>query len=104
MLLGDPQQLAQPSQAAHPPGAGVSALEHILGDRATMPSDAGLFMDLTWRMHPELCSYTSEVFYDGRLQWADGLELQSVLATGALSGSRCPTAGTPTTRPRKPEL
>jgi uncharacterized protein len=87
MLLGDPQQLAQPSQAAHPPGAGVSALEHILGDRATMPSDAGLFMDLTWRMHPELCSYTSEVFYDGRLQWADGLELQSVLATGALSGS-----------------
>ena len=31
VLIGDPQQLAQPSQAAHPPGAGVSALEHILG-------------------------------------------------------------------------
>ena len=28
VLVGDPQQLAQPSQAAHPPGAGVSALEH----------------------------------------------------------------------------
>src|SRR5262249_35023046 len=31
VLLGDPQQLAQPSQAAHPPESGVSALEHILG-------------------------------------------------------------------------
>ena len=36
VLLGDPRQLAQPSQAAHPPGAGASALEHILGDHATI--------------------------------------------------------------------
>jgi len=35
VLLGDPQQLAQPSEVAHPPGAGASALEHILGDHAT---------------------------------------------------------------------
>ena len=47
VLLGDPQQLAQPSQAAHPPGSGVSALEHILGERATMPPDAGLLIDKT---------------------------------------------------------
>ena len=32
VLLGDPQQLGQPSQAAHPPGADASALEHILGE------------------------------------------------------------------------
>ena len=32
VLVGDPLQLAQPSQAAHPPRAGVSSLEHILGD------------------------------------------------------------------------
>ena len=37
VLLGDPQQLAQPSDVAHPPGAGASALEHLLGDHATMP-------------------------------------------------------------------
>jgi superfamily I DNA and/or RNA helicase len=47
ILLGDPQQLAQPSQATHPPGAGASALEHILGDRATMPAAAGLLLDQT---------------------------------------------------------
>ena len=26
VLLGDPQQLAQPSHATHPPGAGASAI------------------------------------------------------------------------------
>jgi predicted RecB family nuclease len=79
VLVGDPQQLAQPSQATHPPGAGVSALEHILGDRSTMPGDAGLLIDQTWRMHPTLCRYTSEVFYDGKLTGVDGLERQQIL-------------------------
>jgi predicted RecB family nuclease len=78
LLVGDPQQLAQPSRAAHPPGSGVSALEHVLGDSATMPDDAGLFLDQTHRMHPVLCRYCSEVFYDGRLGGIAGLERQSV--------------------------
>ena len=73
VLLGDPQQLAQPSQAAHPPGAGASALEQLLGVNVTMPDDAGLFLDRTYRMHPRLCEYTSEVFYDGRLDGVDDL-------------------------------
>ncbi|MGH3304697.1 MAG: AAA domain-containing protein [Streptosporangiaceae bacterium] len=56
MLLGDPQQLAQPSQAAHPPGSGVSGLEHILNGRATMPPVAGLLIDKPWRMDPNISS------------------------------------------------
>ena len=87
VLIGDPQQLAQPSQAAHPPGAGVSALEHILGDHLTVPPDAGLLLDQTWRMHPRLCRYTSETFYDGKLTYADGLERQEILGDGTLRGS-----------------
>jgi uncharacterized protein len=88
ILLGDPQQLAQPSQAAHPPGSDVSALEHILGpDRATMPPDAGLLIDKTWRMHPELCRFTSDTFYDGKLTGVEGLELQEILAEPPLSGA-----------------
>ncbi len=87
ILLGDPQQLAQPSHATHPPGAGVSALEHILGDRATMPEHAGLLLDRTYRMHPDLCRYTSDVFYDGKLHGVDGLDHQEILGEGALSGS-----------------
>jgi uncharacterized protein len=87
VLLGDPQQLAQPSQATHPPGAGVSALEHVLGDHATMPPGAGLLLDQTYRMHPELCRFTSEVFYDGRLTAIATLELQQILGETPLRGS-----------------
>ena len=31
VLLGDPQQLTQPTKAEHPYGAGVSALGHLIG-------------------------------------------------------------------------
>ena len=87
VLIGDPQQLAQPSQAAHPPGAGVSALEHILGDHPTVPPDAGLLLDQTRRMHPRLCRFTSETFYDGKLTYADGLERQEILGDATRRGS-----------------
>ena len=87
VLLGDPQQLAQPSQATHPPGAGASALGHILGEQATMPEGAGLLLDQTYRMHPDLCHYTSEVFYDGKLSGVEGLGRQEILGGEPLSGS-----------------
>jgi uncharacterized protein len=84
VLVGDPQQLAQPSQAAHPPGSGASALEHVLGGKATMPDDAGLFLDETYRMHPALRNYSSEVFYDGRLRGIPGLEHQALQGNESL--------------------
>ncbi len=86
-LLGDPRQLAQPSGAAHPPGAGASALEHVLGEHATMPPGAGLLLDKTWRMHPCLCQFTSDTFYDGRLTAEPGLERQEILGEGPLRGA-----------------
>ncbi len=67
VLLGDPQQLAQPSQGTHPPGPGVSALEHLLAGQATIPSDRGLLLDVTWRLHPAVCRFISDSFYEGRL-------------------------------------
>jgi predicted RecB family nuclease len=68
VLLGDPQQLDQPLRGSHPRGADRSALAHVLGEHATMPAEQGLFLETTWRLHPALCAYTSEVFYDGRLE------------------------------------
>jgi uncharacterized protein len=53
VLLGDPQQLEQPQQGSHPEGTQVSALEHILGREHTISDTHGLFLDLTWRLHPE---------------------------------------------------
>lgn len=87
ILLGDPQQLGQPSAAAHPPGAGVSALERVLGEEVTMPEDRGLFIDHTRRMHPDVCTFTSEVFYENRLASLEELRHQTVLGEGQLSGT-----------------
>jgi uncharacterized protein len=68
VLLGDPNQLPQVSQAVHPDGAGNSALEHVLGDDRTIPPERGIFLPSTFRMHPEVNDYISEVFYEGRLE------------------------------------
>jgi predicted RecB family nuclease len=78
VLLGDPQQLAQPSQASHPPGSGVSALEHVLQEHKTMPEDRGLFLDRTYRMHPRLCRFSSDAFYEGRLSGVPELARQEI--------------------------
>jgi hypothetical protein len=78
VLLGDPQQLDQPQKGTHPNGAEVSALEHILNGARTIASDKGLFLDRTWRLHPAICNFTSEVFYEGRLRARDGLERQTI--------------------------
>ena len=42
---GDPQQLEQPLQGAHPPGADASALQHLLGSAPDHPGDLGLFLE-----------------------------------------------------------
>jgi predicted RecB family nuclease len=88
VLLGDPQQLEQPQKGAHPEGAEVAALVHILGKHKTMPDDAGLFLDVTWRLHPSICAFTSELFYESRLESRAGLEEQKL--TG---GSLFPQSG-----------
>lgn len=67
VLLGDPLQLAQVSQAEHPGGSGASVLEHVLATHATIPSDQGVFISETRRMHPDVCSFISDQIYEGRL-------------------------------------
>ncbi|HEX5047884.1 MAG TPA: TM0106 family RecB-like putative nuclease [Gammaproteobacteria bacterium] len=80
VLLGDPQQLEQPQQASHPPGTQASALEHLLGGAKTIPAERGLFLHQTRRLHPQICKFTAEAFYEDRLSSAPGLERQAVIA------------------------
>ena len=68
VVIGDPLQLAQVSQGIHPPGVGVSVLAHILGDARTVPENRGIFLDVTYRLHPAICAFVSELIYDGRLK------------------------------------
>jgi predicted RecB family nuclease len=87
ILLGDPQQLAQVIQGTHPPGSGVSVLEHLLGDQGTIPSNRGIFLEHSRRMHPDVCQFVSEAIYEGRLRPAPDCERQRVDAPGALTGT-----------------
>ena len=87
VLLGDPQQLEQPIQGNHPDGTAVSALDHILAGHQTIPEDRGLFLEQTWRLHPEISEFTSEMFYEGRLTSRSGFENQSIVSNGPIQGS-----------------
>ncbi len=68
VLVGDPQQLDQVIQGTHPPGSSASVLKHLIGDVPTIPPDRGLFLERTYRLHPEVCEYISAEFYEGRLE------------------------------------
>lgn len=67
ILIGDPQQLPQPSQITHPENSGSSILEFLLDGKNTVSDDYGVFLKDTRRLHPKICSYISERFYDSRL-------------------------------------
>lgn len=87
VLLGDPQQLAQPTRGLHPPGSELSVLGHVLGEELTLPEDKGLFLETSWRMHPDVCSLISEVFYEGKLSSHPNCSQQVVADGGSLSGA-----------------
>ncbi len=87
VLLGDPQQLDQPLQGVHPPGAERSALAHVLHGERVMPGDLGLFLDGTWRLHPDISDYTSEVFYEDRLHSHPGRDRLDLDGIQPLSGT-----------------
>ena len=89
VLLGDPQQLEQPLQSSHPEGSEASALYHLLGGEETMPADKGLFLEQTYRLHPDIARFTSEIYYEGRVTAPPELARQALLPAGEtrLSGS-----------------
>jgi uncharacterized protein len=78
VLLGDQMQLEQPIQGTHPGDAGLSSLQYALKDlrasvpdlpvfHAVVPSEYGLFLGESRRMHPSVCRFISESIYEGRL-------------------------------------
>lgn len=88
VLLGDPQQLPQVTQADHPGGSGASVLEHLLDGASTIASDRGVLLTESWRMHPDVCSFVSERSYDSRLRARPECAARTVDASvGALTGA-----------------
>jgi predicted RecB family nuclease len=106
VLLGDPQQLDQPLQGSHPEGTDTSALHHVLGESPTLAPEQGLFLAETWRLHPDVCRFTSEMFYAGRLHPIASLEVQTVTSAGRVSGTglrflAVPTQGNQSSSPKE---
>ena len=87
VLVGDPRQLPQVIQGAHPEPANLSCLDWMLGDHATVPPDRGIFLPVSRRMHPEVCRFISDQVYEGRLSSHPDTARQAVL------GTRFPEAG-----------
>ena len=81
VLLGDPQQLKQPQQGVHPDGTEVSALEHVLQGNKTISEGQGIFLEETWRMHPSINAFVSELFYENRLKSRNHLEQQKLIGS-----------------------
>jgi uncharacterized protein len=93
VLLGDPNQLPQVSQAAQPEAAKASVLQHLLGDDETVPADRGIFLEHTRRLRPELCRFTSEAYYEGRLRPSDDCALRTLGDEDGLAVIRVDHAG-----------
>src|ERR1700721_4677151 len=70
LLLGDPQQLPQVSQATHADAVDESALGWLMQGHDTLPAKFGYFLADSYRMHPALCSKVSALSYERRLKAA----------------------------------
>jgi len=80
ILLGDPLQLPQVTQANHRGGGGLSALDHILAKDVTLPAERGVFIPQTWRMHRDICDFISAEIYEGRLNPHPNCDKQTTVA------------------------
>ena len=89
VLLGDPLQLAQVSQGSHPIGTDLSILEHLLGAHETVPPDRGVFLDVSYRMHPAICTFISERVYEGRLHASERTTGNRIDAPGLPANGLC---------------
>ena len=70
ILLGDQNQLPMPTEGTHPGESGASSLVYLLRDHAVVPPDLGVFLETTYRMHPKVCEFISDAFYEGKLHSA----------------------------------
>ena len=79
VLFGDQMQLEQPIKGSHPGESGTSALIYLTNGLQTVAPDFGVFLDKTYRMHPTICSFISNQFYEERLHSISDTSKQKIL-------------------------
>ena len=80
VLVGDPMQLPQPLQGCHPGDSGRSCLEYLIDGHRVIPSDRGVFIPVSRRMHPSVCGFISTAVYEGRLSSDDAAAGQTLMS------------------------
>ena len=86
ILLGDQMQLGQPAQGSHPGLSGLSSLDYLMLNQSTIDPEMGVFLDTTYRMHPDVNRFISEAIYAGKLYAAAGNEKQLISLPSGYSG------------------
>lgn len=80
VALGDPQQLASPIQATHDAAVRLSLLEHLAQGEPVLPPDVGVFLDVTHRMHPDVCTVVGALAYEGELVASEAAAARMIAA------------------------
>jgi len=67
IMVGDQNQLKSPIQLKNHNGAEISGLEYFVPEQ-TVPDTRGVFIAVTRRMHPNVCSFVSTMYYESKLE------------------------------------
>ncbi|WP_344809327.1 TM0106 family RecB-like putative nuclease [Allohahella marinimesophila] len=86
VCLGDQMQLPQPVEGTHPGDSGLSILDYILKDHATIPPEMGVFLNRTYRMHAGVNAFISEAIYESRLNNDPACDRQEILFEAGKGG------------------
>ena len=79
VLVGDQNQLDQPIQASHPGESGYSALTYYTDGKSIIHEDKGVFLPVSYRMHPQICRFISNQFYNEKLTYHPTTVHQKIL-------------------------
>lgn len=102
LLVGDPQQLPQVSQARHPEAVDESALAWLMAGADTIAPEQGYFLARSFRMHPALCQRVSQLSYEGRLTSAPAAADRSLAGVApGLTVVTVPHVGNSVTSPQE---
>ncbi len=93
ILMGDQMQLGQPAQGTHPQQSGLSILDYLLHEQATIDDDMGVFLETTFRMHSAVNRFISEAIYDGKLESHPDNDQQTIAVPAGYSGPLAKQAG-----------
>jgi uncharacterized protein len=69
-----------------------------------MPADRGVFLDESWRMHPDVCDFISELIYEGRLDSHASCKRQHTLEGTGLRWIASHHSGNTTSSPEEADL